>query len=425
MRHDEEHVTVLTRFHDPRKIVKLDAMLFSLLGQDGVAIKSIILGQNIGDDALPALQSLCRTYCEQGLDVTFRNEYFAPGTGDHRAEILNRGIESVGGRYLAFLDYDDVVYPRCYVRLVERLRSTDCAVAFGGVRRADQVIIDGARHTISKQNVYKDLPKARFFIDNQYPIHSYVVDLARVDPSDVYFDIGSTRNEDYAFLYRLLSKYRFDNKECDAAVCEYCIDVNGDNTVLSYRSDPASQQAWASGAAYMSQVKDANRITLDLQDLRDYGNYCLEHGAAQGAAEERVNQAARPSQASSSLNSDTHLAGALSSTLAMLLDKVPDKVLNCYIERRVQNGDRFFLAGWCAIGKASPVAALFSADDGTHRCIVTAFEHRKDVAEHLGSGDNYFGFSVTIEKFAVLKILAISKDGVIAQRTLDSSDGNI
>ena len=418
MRDDANHITVLTRFHDARKIAKLDTMLFSLLGQDDVVINSIILGQNIADDDVPELISLCRKYSQQGLETTFRNEILLPVTADHRAEILNRGIDCIESRYLAFLDYDDVVYPNCYIRLIKRLRDTHCAVAFGGVLRADQMTINGVRHTISKEHVYKDLPKARFFIDNQYPIHSYVVDLTRVDRRDVYFDVGSTRNEDYAFLYRLLSKYYFDNVECSRAVCEYCIDICGDNTVLSYRSDPTSQQAWASGADYMSRVKAANRITLDLQDLREYGFYFLEHGQAQGAAQERINHAAQAAQAPSSPKRETHLVEALSSTLSMLLENVANAVLDCYIERESWEGDALSLSGWCAVGKSSPVAALFSADEGAQRCIVTAFEHRKDVAAHLSSEDVYFGFRVTLRKPATLKIVAISTDGAIAQRTL-------
>ena len=47
----------------------------------------------------------------------------------HSAE---RGGEVAEGRYLAFLDYDDVVYPHAYQVSISRLNESGKAVALGG-----------------------------------------------------------------------------------------------------------------------------------------------------------------------------------------------------------------------------------------------------------------------------------------------------
>jgi len=43
------------------------------------------------------------------------------------------GFAAASGRYAAFLDYDDTVYPEAYTLLVARLRESGARIAFGGI----------------------------------------------------------------------------------------------------------------------------------------------------------------------------------------------------------------------------------------------------------------------------------------------------
>lgn len=412
---DVPDISVITRFHDIKGLRQLDEMLFSLVGQDGVSLKSLILGQSIDEKALAQIDSLCGRYKKLGLDVRFFNQKFVGGELDRRSELLNRGLALIDTQYVAFLDFDDVVYPSCYSRLIRRLKATNCAIAFAGVVRADRFTTGGGPYTVSKSRMYAGLPKARFFIDNQYPIHSYVVDMSSIDRKDLYFDDGVCRNEDYGFLYRILAKYRYDDEECAREGCEYRVDMGGSNTIGAYRSDKQTLQSWAVGGDYMSVIKQANRITLDHRDLCDLASHGYETGKAEVA---RAGLADR-SGGEGDIDAKRvrfNLSAALSATLTKSIDAPGNGVLMCHVEQRtlLEQGC-MQLSGWCSVGSETPAAALFCTDQDGEGTLVVEFAHRADVAEHLASQDHHFGFSVCVATRESIKLVAISRDGQIYQ----------
>lgn len=416
MRVSKNDLTVLTRFHDIRKIDDLDLTLFSILGQNDASLKSIILGQDISEESAGLVDEICEKYREYGLDVEFLNFRFE-AQGDHRAELLNKGIERVTTRYLSFLDCDDVVYPSCYVRLIRRLRKTTSALAMTGVLRADQFEAAGAKFTKSKIHLFKGFPKARFFIGNQYPIHSYVIDLYRVDREDLFFDKGVTRNEDYAFLYRLLSKYSFDDEECRRANCEYRVDMAGSNTILAYRSDRDSVEAWALAEQYMNSVRASRRITLDHRDLQDLKEHYYAIGVSEMPSIGRTPEVTQVAQADSDCSEKVNsLSDALIACLMGSIDNPSNKNLTLNVEdQNFAEDGSVRVSGWCAVDTCSPSALLFYAGGGKGSCLVTNLEHRADVAEHLNSDDIHFGFSAELPPCEELKVVAVARAGFFYQ----------
>ena len=400
------------------KLSFLDEMLFSLAGQNDVIVRSLILGQDIDRPGVDALISLCERYRQFGLHVEFHNMRFDSPLDDHRSEILNRGMALIKSRYFSILDYDDIVYPSCYIRLIRRLKATGFPIAFSGVTRSDQFACAGPRYTVTKTRMYKGLPKARFFLDNQYPIHSYVVDLSSVERTDLYFDEGATRNEDYAFLYRILSKYRFDDEECARENCEYRVDLNGSNTILAYRSDSEGLQAWSAGGGYMAGIKQAHRITLDHKDLCDLASFCYMHGRGE-VSQPIQNDQSSPSSDHSHIGVDSPLSDALKIFLAKFTDHPENGELTLNVEDRSDTSDgRVRISGWCAAESNAPVAILFCVSEGTEHVLVSEFAHRADVAEHLRSQDVCFGFSACLTATENVKLIAMSRAGKIYQGAL-------
>ena len=53
--------------------------------------------------------------------------------------IVDFAVAHAKARYLAILDYDDVIYPEAYRLLVKRLEDSSAGIAFGGiaVKRVD------------------------------------------------------------------------------------------------------------------------------------------------------------------------------------------------------------------------------------------------------------------------------------------------
>src|SRR5205085_12261957 len=108
-----------------------------------------------------------------------------PGV-DGRSTLLTRGIERASGRYLAFLDDDDLVYQHGYTTLVAQLKAGGCAVAVGGCRMAKIKEVGGSWFVETKETPFTwGRTRNDLLRDNFIPIHSYVIDRARVEPRDL------------------------------------------------------------------------------------------------------------------------------------------------------------------------------------------------------------------------------------------------
>jgi glycosyltransferase involved in cell wall biosynthesis len=96
---------------------------------------------------------------------------------DTRSRLLNEGIKRSKGQYLAFLDYDDIVYDEAYKSLIEELETSGKGVAAGGTRVAEVTWKDGV---LEVEN-YREFPhdgksKIDLWKGNFLPIHSFVID---------------------------------------------------------------------------------------------------------------------------------------------------------------------------------------------------------------------------------------------------------
>lgn len=123
--------------------------------------------------------------------------------------MLSEALKSLKTGYAAFLDYDDLIFPSAYKWLIDRLRQTRKAVSFGRVyvtryETKRQVFIDRAK-------VYEyGYSYDEFVRDNHAPIHSFIIDLDRVDVSNVtYFD-DHKYMEDYYLMLQLLTRENAD-----------------------------------------------------------------------------------------------------------------------------------------------------------------------------------------------------------------------
>lgn len=145
-----------------------------------------------------------------------------PQGEDGRSAMLNYGIRTATGRYLAFLDDDDIIYHHGYQVLIEQLISGKLPVSVGGCRTATLKKYSDYWYFKNKETPYTwGRNRYDLFKDNFIPIHSFVIDRLRVDSSDLYFDEDLSLLEDYDFLLRLCSKYEFDFTKLDVFVCEY------------------------------------------------------------------------------------------------------------------------------------------------------------------------------------------------------------
>jgi glycosyltransferase involved in cell wall biosynthesis len=221
---EDGRLSTVMRFHNRERLPLLEEALFSLANQFWHDHETIVVVQN-GDQEIEKIisdmiisQPWSSTPCYKVLSVAI------PKGVDGRSTLLNRGIQEATGRYLAFLDDDDVVYQHGYEVLVKQLKETDAAVAVGGCKMARTQYVSGHWFIQTKEDPFSWGRNRRDLLrDNFVPIHSYVVDRKRVESQELYFDDEMPPLEDYEFLLRLCSKHEFDFSNLDTPVCEYRI----------------------------------------------------------------------------------------------------------------------------------------------------------------------------------------------------------
>lgn len=256
---DNEILSVIIRCHKEERLSFLDEALFSLAIQDWQNLEVIVVLQNGTEKFKNRVKNLIEKQPFH-QNCTFQIEIveIPPGV-DGRSTLLTHGIKIAKGRYLAFLDDDDVVYQHGYKTLIEQLATSEAIMAVGGCRTARVKKDFGNCYIEVKETPFTwgrnrlDLLK-----DNFIPIHAYVIDRNRVDDSDLYFDDKFPPLEDYEFLLRLNSKYEFDFSKLDTVVCEYRL--HGSNSLPVYGQDASSDLVGNYQRAF--QLIDERKKTL-------------------------------------------------------------------------------------------------------------------------------------------------------------------
>jgi hypothetical protein len=229
---DNSTLSVIIRFHQRERLNFLEEALFSLALQNWSDLEPIIVLQNGTDDLKQAIQEMLDN---QPWRVSPKHKILTvqiPEGEDGRSILLNRGIEAATGRYLSFLDDDDCVYHDGYTTLIRQLIGGDRAVAVGGCRRAEIGYESEHWFTHRKDDFFTwGRSLADLFTENFVPIHSYVIDRARIGNLDLKFDESFTLLEDYDFLLRLFATHEPDFTRLDKPVCEYRIRLNGSNSI--------------------------------------------------------------------------------------------------------------------------------------------------------------------------------------------------
>lgn len=226
-------VDCIVRFHDIRRLYEFKRCIFSLVGQKHRPLNIIITVQRFSDAQIAELQDALSPFLALPAPptVTVRN-WESDRPIDARTELLNMGLAAATGQYVAFLDYDDVLYPEAYALLTERLEESGAAIAFASVRVVDVYVfpefsyIAGARPDHFRGEGLLDLFRANFC-----PIHSYVIDRSIVSPEILSFDTTLTWEEDYDLLLRICAAYPSDFMNLKIAIGDYYYKNDGSNTV--------------------------------------------------------------------------------------------------------------------------------------------------------------------------------------------------
>ena len=228
-----EVIDVVVRFHDLTRISELKRCVFSLVGQSHRPIRIILAMQRVSATGIETVKSslapLLADHPTMHLSVVYW-EHSEPA--DARSVLLNLGVGVAQGRYLGFLDYDDVMYPEAYATLTDRLRSTGAAIAFASVRVMRLVVHESYLWT--EQRVvpnFSGRDLADLFRHNFCPLHSFLIDRERVPAGALTFDTSLAMEEDYDVLLRICAQCPSDFALIGTEIGDYYYKTDGSNTV--------------------------------------------------------------------------------------------------------------------------------------------------------------------------------------------------
>ena len=257
-------LSVIVRVHEKANLKYFDEALFSLAVQQYEPLEVV----NVGDFSQIAALENCAELQPWTSEMTWKvvSSIGVSGVlaGDNRSAKLNIGIRNSSGRYLAFLDYDDVVYQHCYQSLIDRLSSGTAALAAGGSRMAVRDSVTGFISDKQSQR-HVDVSKADLWHENMLSIHSFVIDRRRMI-GEILVDESLERLEDYFFLLKLSQTNDFDFALLSQPVCEYRVASSLASGSASYvaAQTPEEQAKWNHALATIQDWKSTQSGTIQI-----------------------------------------------------------------------------------------------------------------------------------------------------------------
>ena len=221
---------VVIRMHDPARLDELDRALFSAALSDHRPLTLLVVCQRFSPaelDAVDAVLAPLRTITpDVRLVVLNRPD---PEPRDARSALLNLGLAAATGRFLAFLDYDDVIYPEAYGTLIGELLETGTTIAFGGVVNAEVSRAGLVPLTLGKRRIFHGSGLVQLLHDNFCPLHSFVLDRSRIGPDTLLVDEALVGQEDYDLLLRICARHPASFRKKDVILGEYLFKDDGSN----------------------------------------------------------------------------------------------------------------------------------------------------------------------------------------------------
>jgi glycosyltransferase involved in cell wall biosynthesis len=208
MQFDNEVISIIVRTTQEKRLPLLKNAVESILANDYRLLEIIIVAQTTQDVFIEKIQQICHNYSRDRVKV---NLVVNQTSLDERTKNLNLGLQNSTGRYLGFLDDDDILYPNHLSSLLEGLKKSGKSWAYSDVAS----VICNLKNFSEIEKISTSYPfkkneflQQEFWQNNFIPIHSYLLDRKKIEAELLYFDESFKVMEDYAFLLKISSRYQ-------------------------------------------------------------------------------------------------------------------------------------------------------------------------------------------------------------------------
>ncbi|MEZ2320221.1 MAG: glycosyltransferase [Microcoleus sp.] len=152
-----------------------------------------------------------------------------------RSAARNTGIRAARGKYIAYLDDDDIYYPNHIETLVKFLENSEYKIAYTDAVMAEQKKENGEYVTINRNVPYSiDFDKDKILVSNCTPNLCLMHEKSCLDEVGLFDETLST-HEDWDLIIRLSRK--FDIAHIKETTCEFTQRNDGTNTSSHNRAD--------------------------------------------------------------------------------------------------------------------------------------------------------------------------------------------
>ena len=152
-----------------------------------------------------------------------------------RSAARNTGIRAARGKYIAYLDDDDIYYPNHIETLVKFLENSEYKIAYTDAVMAQQEKQNGQYITVHRSQPYSsDFDNDKILVNNFIPILCVMHEKSCLDQVGL-FDETLTTHEDWDLWIRLSRHFQFAH--IPQATCEFTRREDGTTTTSKNRAD--------------------------------------------------------------------------------------------------------------------------------------------------------------------------------------------
>lgn len=245
-------VSVIIRFHKSGSRQLLDNALFSLLSQNGSQPRPYLALQDFDTAQIAQLEKeLSLLPWAVGCEPVIESYTSSPEQPDLRSLMLNDMLKKVPKGFTAYLDYDDVLFPQAYLTLIRQIQKSNKNATFARVYSTQVDAQTGS--LISRSDTYDYGYSYEEFLEvNHAPLHSFMLDLAKIDANEIRYFPEMKYMEDYYMTLQIFTRDGTDWQSLRGSkfIGDYIHRVGDLNNTLAI-SDAIERQKLTSSEAFM------------------------------------------------------------------------------------------------------------------------------------------------------------------------------